>query len=288
MTDRLQDRITDQFSYRSDHADIWRGLDLFLDTDTFLNLGYSTRYQSHLLGSPQRRLVAKIGTELTARRPELPGDRLLDSGCGRGGPAVLLAKRFRFDVTGIDLVPYNVATARAYAHRHGVPAEFLVGDAVRLPFDARSFAVCTALDAVVYMSEKSTVFEEMGRVTRKDGFVVVSDLVVGGDMDTVGTSIVDGFADAWDMPPLPTLERYRHYVEQAGLAVERIQDISPNSIDRFRKWSRLYLWLVESLEGFVELVFTQRGVDVETITEQVRRAHAALPYLRHVIVYARR
>lgn len=56
----LPDRIADHFSDRGDHADVWRAFDAFLATDRFLNLGYSPRYGSHLLGDPQRRLARVV------------------------------------------------------------------------------------------------------------------------------------------------------------------------------------------------------------------------------------
>ena len=150
----LRERITDQFSYRGDRADVWRAFDLLLDTDAFLNLGYSAWYQSHLVGSSQRRLVTQVGSRVASHLPATDGVRLLDVGCGRGGPAVHLADRFGFRVTGLDLVPYNVARATENARERRVDAEFVVGDATQLPFANGSFAACTAVDALVYLPDR--------------------------------------------------------------------------------------------------------------------------------------
>lgn len=89
--DHLRDRITEQFSYGGERADIWRAFDRLLDTDEFLNLGYSDWYQPHILGSSQRRLATKVGATLGAHLPMMEGVRLLDVGSGRGGPAIHLA-----------------------------------------------------------------------------------------------------------------------------------------------------------------------------------------------------
>ena len=283
MSDGCRGRLVDQFSYRGEHADVWRYFELFLDTDAFLNLGYSRWYQPHVPGS-QRRLVSKVGAETAARLPNAHGSRLLEVGCGRGGPAIHLTEEFGFDVTGVDLVPYNVAVARNNARERAVPATFVVGDAAALPFDDRSFRACTAIDAVVYVPEKCAVFEELERVVADDGIVVVSDLVVGSG----GIDVVEAFADAWDMPPISSLEQYRRTIGRAGLTTEEVENVSANSIDRFRKWSGLYLSIVDRTGGIPERLLERRGLDAETITEQIRRAHEALPHLEHVIVYARR
>ncbi|MFB6079448.1 MAG: class I SAM-dependent methyltransferase [Haloferacaceae archaeon] len=289
--DGLSDRIADQFSYRGERADVWRAFDRVLDTDRFLNLGYSPWYLPHVVGSSQRRLAARIGADLARRRPgsgswDGPA-RLLDVGCGRGGPSIHLADDHAFDVTGIDLVPYNVATAADNAARAGVPATFVVGDATALPFGDDTFAVCTAIDSLVYVPEKPAAFAEIERVLGADGLVAASDLVVRDDPDPSARAAVDAFADAWDMPPIPTTDRYRRALADAGLAVEAVRDVSPNSTGRFRRWTRPYLALADRADGVVDRLLERWDLDAATITEQVRLAHAALPHLRHVIVYAR-
>src|SRR6056297_1319666 len=152
--DRLRTRITEQFSRRGKRADIWRVFDLALDTNAYLNLGYSAWYQPHFVGECQRRLATAIGQRLAARLPATEGVRLLDVGCGRGGPTVHLAERFGFSTTGVDLVPYNVARARENARERDADAEFVVGDATRLPFASGSLPACVGLDAFVYLPDR--------------------------------------------------------------------------------------------------------------------------------------
>ena len=45
-----------------------------------------------------------------------PGDSVLDAGCGVGGSAIWLAKRYGAKVHGITLVPEQAATAERRAH----------------------------------------------------------------------------------------------------------------------------------------------------------------------------
>jgi len=72
-------------------------------------------------------------------RPELAGfadgrapGRALDLGCGTGTDAVYLAGR-GWETTGIDFVPEAIEAARKRAAEAGVNAEFVLGDASRLP-----------------------------------------------------------------------------------------------------------------------------------------------------------
>src|SRR5437764_4346115 len=57
--------------------------------------------------------------------------KVLDSGCGTGENALMLAVRGR-DVTGIDLVPKAIEEANRRAVERGIKARFLVKDALTL------------------------------------------------------------------------------------------------------------------------------------------------------------
>ena len=56
---------------------------------------------------------------------------VLDSGCGAGYHAILLAGRGH-EVLGIDLSPTAVERARTMAEARGVAVEFVVGDVLEL------------------------------------------------------------------------------------------------------------------------------------------------------------
>ena len=243
----IHERVTDQFSYRGEAAEIWRAFDRFLDTDAYLNLGYSPWYLPHVVGSSQRRLADVVGDGLADRLGETAGRRLLDVGCGRGGPATVLATAYGFDVTGVDLVPYNVEAARRTATgadadggREGGRAEFVVGDATRLPIATGSMDAAAAIDSTVYVPEVGAVFTELARVLRRDGAVAVTDLLARDGLDRTEQASVDAFADTWDMPGIVPVGRALEEVADAGLSVDEVWDLSPHSVGRFRTWTRLY------------------------------------------------
>ena len=291
---RLRGRITDQFSYRGERGDVWGAFDLFLETDAFLNLGYSTWYQSHVVGSCQRRLAAKIGRTLSAHLSSTDGARLLDVGCGRGGPAIYFADAYGFDVTGLDLVPYNVARARENARDRNVTrdrrvdAEFVVGDATRLPIASGSMTACTAVDALVYVPEREAVLAEFADALQPGGVVVLSDLVVRRDASDDARDRVARFAEAWDMPQLGTVRAHERALTDAGLEVIALENLTANSVGRFRTWTTLFLALYATPAGrLVDRVLERRNLDPTAIVEQIRRAHDALPDLRHALVVAR-
>lgn len=301
--DRLRERIDDQFSYRSERADVWRAFDLLLPTDAFLNLGYSGRFQSHVLGSPQRRLATVVGRRLVdhlaterTRGATTDAARVLDVGCGRGGPSVHLAEHFGLRVLGVDLVPYNVARGRKRAIRsasersaaHSADAEFVVGDATQLPVASDSLGGAVSVDALVYLPEREAVFEELASVLEPGGAFVLTDLFARPEPRDAERQRLDAFADAWDMPRLGTVSEYERALADAGLEVVAIEDLTAHSVGRFRKWTTLFGWLRRSPAGrLLDWSLRRFGLDTAAIAEQVRQAHDALPSLRHALVVAR-
>ena len=77
---------------------------------------------------------------------------VIDVGCGTGENALELSAR-RFQVLGIDAAPRAIETARAKAIERGLPAEFLVADALWLGSLGRRFQ--TALDCGVSVPDSA-------------------------------------------------------------------------------------------------------------------------------------
>lgn len=272
-SDRLRDRIADQFAYRAERADIWRAFDLLLETDAFLNLGYSAWYQSHVVGSSQRRLAEQVAATVSAHHLMDGHDRLLDVGCGRGGPALLLADQLDARVVGVDLVPYNLRRARENARKRAATAEFLAGDATRLPVSAESFAACTAIDSLVYLPDRQAALAALGDVLEPGGVVVLTDLVATAELDGGHRERLDRFASAWDMPTPGTFSDYERAIEDAGLSLVDRTPLRSHSVGRFRKWTTLYLCILGSPAGAVlQRLLRRRDLDPAAIETQVRRA----------------
>lgn len=287
--DALREYVAAQFSYRGTSADVWRLLDLLVDTDAHLNLGYSPWYLPHAVGSSQRRLATQVGRRVADQLQTTDGARVLDVGCGRGGPSVHLADRHGIVPVGLDLVPYNVARARAHAADRGAPASFVVGDAAQLPFPPGSFSACVAVDATVYIPDRARAFAEIADVLEPGGTFIFSDLVVHGDVDADARAAVSRFADTWTMPALGSRSTYEGALGEAGLSVRDVEDLTPHSVGRFRTWTALFGWLARGRTGrLLDRALQWYGLNPATVRDQVCAAHAALPSLRHVLFVATR
>ncbi|MBI1171449.1 methyltransferase domain-containing protein [bacterium] len=110
-----------------------------------------------------------------------PATRVLDIGSGIGGPARLIASRYGAQVTGVDLTPDFVETARRLSAAVGSPTEFIVGSAFDLPFADATFDLATLLHVGMNLPDKPRLFAEAARVLRPGGTFAVYDVMLFGN-----------------------------------------------------------------------------------------------------------
>ena len=101
-----------------------------------------------------------------------PADRILDVGCGVGGPARTLAAR-GCRVVAIDLVPAVIQQAAARTVDGDV--SFAVADAAALPLGAGAVDQVWCLGALAHLRDPLRFAREAARVLRREGVVVLTE-----------------------------------------------------------------------------------------------------------------
>lgn len=121
-------------------------------------------------------------TELAALAGIDAGMRLLDVGCGIGGPARLLAASCGCQVTGIDLSEPFVEAARYLTARTGQAGQvsFETGSALALPFDAGRFDLVLLQHVAMNIADRAALYGEIRRVLRPGGRFATYDVVLAG------------------------------------------------------------------------------------------------------------
>lgn len=110
---------------------------------------------------------------------DVSGTRLLDVATGSGNLA-LDAARAGATVTGIDLVPELIDVARDRAEQARLAIDWVVGDAEALPFGDDAFDVTTSIVGVQFAPRSRVVADELVRVTRPGGSIVLVNWTPGG------------------------------------------------------------------------------------------------------------
>src|SRR5262245_20185370 len=105
---------------------------------------------------------------LVDRLAPQPGEQWLDLGCGTGDVA-FHAARAGADVTGSDLSPTLIETARQQASELGLDLTLEVADCQALPYGDASFDVVSSSVGVIFAPDHARVAAELGRVCRPGG-----------------------------------------------------------------------------------------------------------------------
>ncbi len=103
-------------------------------------------------------------------------DRILDVGCGIGGSSLYLAEKFKAAVTGITLSPVQASRAsqRATAAGLGDRVDFLVADALQMPFADESFDWVWSLESGEHLPNKIQFLQECYRVLKPGGTLILA------------------------------------------------------------------------------------------------------------------
>ncbi len=148
------------------------------------------------------------------------GTTILDVGCGIGGSSRILAKDYGFDVMGITISPQQVKRAQELTPQE-VDAKFQVDDALALSFPDRSFDVVWSIEAGPHMSDKAKYAQEMMRVLKPGGILVVADWNQRDDR-TIALNfwekpVMRQLLDQWSHPAFSSIEGFSELIAETGL-----------------------------------------------------------------------
>ena len=101
------------------------------------------------------------------------GKHILDVGCGIGNTSFYIAKKYKCDVTGVDLSEIAIERANMRRKRSYMKnrLKFLVADIQLLPFEDESFDVVIVENVLSLIGDKQMAIKETLRVTKPSGFI---------------------------------------------------------------------------------------------------------------------
>lgn len=179
--------------------------------------------QFHLRGLP-------ASEEMAAGLDLAPGAKVLDIGCGLGGPARFLAARHGSQVTGIDLSQSFIDVASMLTRRSGLSDQvtYRQANALDLPFDAESFDHGWTQHVAMNIADRAGLYAGIHRVLKPGGRLAIYDVVTGDGKPLT-------FPVPWAREPeisfLVTPEAMRAHLGKAGFAEISWQDKTAQALD---------------------------------------------------------
>jgi ubiquinone/menaquinone biosynthesis C-methylase UbiE len=125
--------------------------------------------------------ITDIHDVVVERLAPAPGDSWLDLACGTGAIAERAAAAGA-RVTGLDLAPVLIETAKERAAELGLEIDYVVGDVERLaPADA-SFDKVSSTCGIMFAPDHEAAARELGRVTAPGGRIALANWTPTGGL----------------------------------------------------------------------------------------------------------
>jgi len=161
-----------------------------------------------------------------------PGARVLDLGCGLGGPARFAAQRYGAQVTGVDLTPEFVETGNALCQMTGLQdqVDLHVGSILDLPFADATFDAAYMIHVGMNIADKHTLCAQAARVLKPGAVIGIYDVMQITD-EQIAFPVP--WASTPDQSALATPADYRAALETAGFTVLRETDRTGYARDFF-------------------------------------------------------
>jgi len=103
------------------------------------------------------------------------GMKVLDVGCGVGGPAREIAKFAGVNIVGLNNNDYQIERATRYAAKEGLSSQlsFTKGDFMQMSFPENTFDAVYAIEATVHAPSLEGVYSQIFRVLKPGGVFAV-------------------------------------------------------------------------------------------------------------------
>lgn len=141
-------------------------------------------------GFTSRGFLEDVLPRLGFDRPE---PTALEIGTGVGPGALFLAER-GFRVTGYDLIPEAIETARSIARQRGLAIAYEVTDATQIPLQGERFDLVVdsyCLQNIVFDQERDALFESVRARLAEAGYYLVSTAIYDREAHHPAEKIVD-------------------------------------------------------------------------------------------------
>ncbi|ATY62377.1 sterol 24-C-methyltransferase [Cordyceps militaris CM01] len=165
-----------------------------IDTGSYYNLatdlyeygwGQSFHFCRFSIGEPFHQAIARHEHYLAHSIGIKEGMKVLDVGCGVGGPAREIAKFTGCHVTGLNNNDYQIDRATHYAAKEGLSKQldFVKGDFMQMSFPDNSFDAVYAIEATVHAPTLKGIYSEIFRVLKPGGVFGVYEWLMTDEYD---------------------------------------------------------------------------------------------------------
>ncbi len=148
---------------------------------------------------------------------------MADLGCGTGTTALMLARDFDLQVSGVDLSAANIERAIERTDINNAAVRFIQADAQELPFEDDELDGILTECSFSLFADQAAVLAEIKRVLKPGGSLAITDMAVGGPLPADIAEVISPWTCLVDAKDQQT---YAQEFAAAGFAIQIIADES--------------------------------------------------------------
>ncbi len=200
---------------------------------------FAPRNSGESLPDAQRRMQADIVKLLGIG----PGSKVLDVGCGVGGPLINIAKVSGASITGLNFNAYQIERGwRSLRRTEGIGGTcgFLLANFMDVPLADGHFDAAYSFEAICHAPDRNRCLSEIWRMLKPGGQIALTEWCMTDRFDEQNPTHVDirarvEFGNA--VPHLPTSDQFVAAVRHAGFDILSTRDRALDSDPDF-PWYR--------------------------------------------------
>lgn len=194
--------------------------------------GYYGRNGKHKINRRQAQI--NLIEELLISSQITQAQNILDVGCGIGGSSLYLSDKFNSYATGISLSPVQVSRAkeRAKETNFSDKTEFIVANALEMPFEDNTFDLVWSLESGEHMPDKEKFLQECYRVLKPNGRLILatwchrSTNCVAGELTYSEKKHLEAIYEVYYLPYVISIPEYEEIVKNCGFKNIKADDWS--------------------------------------------------------------
>lgn len=207
-----------------------------------------------------------------------PSMRVLDLGCGIGGPMRAIARYSGATVIGVNANSYQVARGRELNRREQLEhrCSFLEADFMRLPIEDRTMQAAYSIEAACHAPDKLALFREVWRCLEPGGLFAVYDWCLTDRYDATNPhhrSVKKGIEEGDALPDILSCDETLRMVDEAGFERVDARDLADES-DHETPW---YLPLTGQERSLRSLPRTPLGRSITNVACRVLERVSLFP-----------
>ncbi|TDL18780.1 delta-sterol C-methyltransferase [Rickenella mellea] len=190
---------------------------------------FSRFYKGEAFAASLARHEHYLASQMSLR----PGMRVLDVGCGVGGPAREIARFSDATIVGLNNNDFQIQRARKYTHKAGLQDQvsFAKGDFMKLSeqFGENSFDAVYAIEATVHAPTWEGVYNEIKKVLKPGGVFGVYEWCMTDAWDPSNPEhkeLAHAIEFGNGIPEMRPLAKAREALKTVGFTIEHEEDLA--------------------------------------------------------------